>query len=299
MISELGAPEEVQRIASCAVRVLASNPSPMTLNGTNTYVLAAEGQGVVVDPGPAQRAHLDAIIAGADLLNVSIATIVTTHSHPDHTAAVPALAARTGAEVVTAAELAGLGGAFRRAAGLQPASSTETITGTSPSLSTPYQTACCPSAGDPGRPHSIKGVVAIPTPGHSADSICLLEPGEGLLLTGDTILGRGTTVIAHPDGHLADYLASLDRIEELFSAGRARRLLPGHGPEVADPLQWLRYYRDHRHERLAEVRAAVERYGPSVELVTAAVYPDTTGQIRTAARMIVRAQLEYLLKEPE
>ena len=96
----------------------------------------------------------------------------------------------------------------------------------------------------------------VPTPGHTADSVCLLLPADGALLTGDTVLGRGTTVIAG-DGSLADYLASLDRLRALADAERLRTLLPGHGPLLADPAGVLDFYLAHRRERLAEVRAAL------------------------------------------
>ena len=113
----------------------------------------------------------------------------------------------------------------------------------------------------------------VATPGHTADSVCLLLPADGALLTGDTVLGRGTTVIAQ-DGNLGDYLASLDRLRALADEQQLSMLLPGHGPLLADPAGVLDFYIAHRRERLAEIRAALAAGDRTGEQIVARVYVD-------------------------
>lgn len=135
------------------------------------------------------------------------------------------------------------------------------------------------------------------TPGHTSDSVSLLLRGPGAdgvaLLSGDTVLGRGTTVIAHPDGTLGPYLDSLRRIAEL-PAGTP--VLPGHGPELPDAAETARHYLAHREQRLEQVRAALERLGPdaSARDVVEVVYADVDTSLWDAAELSVRAQLDHL-----
>ena len=125
------------------------------------------------------------------------------------------------------------------------------------------------------------------TPGHTADSVCLLLPADGALLTGDTVLGRGTTVIAG-DGSLADYLATLDRLRALADEQRLSTLLPGHGPVLADPAGVLDFYIAHRQERLAEIRAALAAGDRTGEEIVARVYADVDRSL-LALRPVVGA----------
>jgi glyoxylase-like metal-dependent hydrolase (beta-lactamase superfamily II) len=134
----------------------------------------------------------------------------------------------------------------------------------------------------------------VATPGHTGDSLSFVLPDAGALLTGDTVLGRGTTVVAHPDGRLADYLDSLARLEELVAARGLTDLLPGHGPALADPLTVVRAYRRHRAERLDQVRAALAAGARSAREVVEVVYADVPREVWPAAELSVRAQLEYL-----
>lgn len=227
-------------------RVLAPNPGPMTLEGTNTYLLRGTGGAVVVDPGPLHEGHLAAVTAA--VAAEPIIVILLTHGHPDHAAGAARLAELTGARLVRAA------------------------------------------APDRVLRAGEVALRVLATPGHTADSRCFLVEESGDLLTGDTVLGRGTTVVAHPDGRLADYLASLERIAGL----PLRRLLPGHGPEVADPAGWVAYYRRHRAQRLDQVRAAVAAGASTPGEVVATVYADVDPVLWPAAEQSVRAQLDYL-----
>jgi glyoxylase-like metal-dependent hydrolase (beta-lactamase superfamily II) len=148
-------------------------------------------------------------------------------------------------------------------------------------------------------------VRVVATPGHTADSLSFLLPAEGAVLTGDTVLGRGTTVVAHPDGQLGAYLDSLDRLHALVSAQEASVIWPGHGPVIEDALGALDFYLAHRRERLAQVEGAVAqlRDAPHPEglavdelprRVVELVYQDVDPVLWGAAELSVRAQLAYL-----
>ncbi|MFI6232333.1 MBL fold metallo-hydrolase [Micromonospora sp. NPDC050784] len=237
----------------------APNPGPMTLDGTNTWVLRAPAAeyAVVVDPGPADEGHLTRI---AD--HGPIGLILITHGHPDHTEGAARLSELLGGVPVLAVDPA------------------HTIGGEP--LTEPAE-----RLGGFGLEISLLG-----TPGHTADSVCFLvaHDDERVVLTGDTILGRGTTVVAHPDGHLGDYLSSL----ELLSAYRGIPALPGHGPALADCAAAADFYLAHRRARLDQVRAAVAAGAHTPADVVATVYADVDRSLWWAAEWSVRAQLEYL-----
>jgi glyoxylase-like metal-dependent hydrolase (beta-lactamase superfamily II) len=252
-------------LATC---VLAPNPSPMTLEGTNTWVIAAPGSSsaLVVDPGPEDEGHLRRVVDQAAETGRRVAQILLTHGHTDHSAGARRLAARTGAPVRAADPAHRLG--------------SEGLAG--------------------GDVVTVAGceLRVISTPGHSADSLSLLLPEDGALLTGDTVLGRGTTVIGG-DGSLADYLRSLDAMKALADDASVRILLPGHGPLLSDPSSTLASYIEHRAERLAEVRAALAAGDTTVQEIVARVYHDVDPAVRPFAEWSVRAQLDYLAENGE
>lgn len=237
-----------------ATLVRAPNPGPMTLDGTNTWVLRARaGAGaVVVDPGPADEQHLRAVAGHAP-----IAAILVTHAHPDHVEGLDRFIELTGAAVTDPAVTGSAVTGSVAAAGLQ--------------------------------------ITRIETPGHTADSVCYLVEagGQRAVLTGDTILGRGTTVVAWPDGDLGDYLASLERLAGLAGVP----VLPGHGPPLVDCGAAAAHYLAHRRARLAQVSAAVAAGADSPEAVVAVVYGDLDESLRVAAEWSIRAQLAYLDRE--
>lgn len=239
--------------------VRAPNPGPMTLDGTNTWVLHAPGgEAVVIDPGPDDEGHLRAVAEAG-----RIRTVITTHHHADHTAGVPRLLDLCpDARVWSADGALEIGGLELR---------------------------------------------CIPTPGHTADSITLVAGlgDERVVLTGDTILGRGTTVIAHfhaddpnaaawgarpGDGDLGEYLASLRLLELLGPLP----VLPGHGPALTDCGAAAAYYLRHRLARLDQVRAALAGGARTAEQVVEIVYADVDRALWPAAESSVRAQLAYL-----
>ncbi|MCW2809616.1 MAG: hypothetical protein JWP61_74 [Friedmanniella sp.] len=244
--------------------VRAANPGPMTLEGTNTWMVGDPTRGpvAVVDPGPLLPAHQDRI---AGLASAGVAVVLLTHRHLDHSESAADLAHAAGCGVRAADP------ALRRGPeGLVDGDRMEV-------------------------PGAVLTVVA--TPGHTSDSVSLLlttPDGSARLVTGDTVLGRGTTVITHPDGDVGAYLESLDVLEGVVRRHRVRELLPGHGPLVGDPLERLRAYRDHRRARLAEVRAALAAGDRTAAEVVARVYAGVDPSLRPAAEQSVRAQLDFL-----
>ncbi len=247
-------------VTDFAQLVRADNPNMMTLDGTNTWILRAPGSdtSVVVDPGPLDEEHLAAVLSVAG----EVELVLYTHHHFDHTESIDRFAELTGA----------------------------------PARALDDQ--LCRS-GDPLADGELLHVAGLaleiaPVPGHTTDSIAILVTDDGSLLTGDTILGRGTTVIAWPDGVLGPYLDSLARIRELVLEGAATRFLPGHGPVVEDPLPVVDYYLEHRAERLDQVRAAMAAGATTPEDVVAVVYAEVEKHLWPAAELSVRAQLDYL-----
>ena len=233
------------------IRVRAQNPSPLTLDGTNTYIAA----GWVVDPGPADERHLDAVLSAVD---GAIEGIVLTHSHADHSEGAGPLAERAGAEVVL------------------------------------------PAGGDELGPFRV-----IATPGHSADSVCLLwetdakdsasvpNPSRRVGFTGDTVLGEGSVFIAPGEGSLAAYLDSLRALRELD----LEALCPGHGPYVNDPRAKLDEYISHRLERERVLLEALETGARTEDELLDRAWSDAPAHLRPAAALTLRAHMEKLEAE--
>jgi glyoxylase-like metal-dependent hydrolase (beta-lactamase superfamily II) len=239
----------------------------MTLDGTNTYVLAEPGRSaaVVVDPGPDDASHLRRVLADLAAHGQHAALVLLTHAHPDHAAGARDFADRAGCPVRAVDPAYRLG-----ADGL--------------------------SQGDRLVVEGLR-VEVLATPGHTADSASLVLPDEPAVLTGDTVLGRGTTVVAHPDGRLGDYVTSLRRLEHLATQLPQASLLPGHGPAGAPLAGVVELYLAHRAARLDQVVAAVRDGAEDVDAVVASVYAQVDRSLWPAARLSVRAQLDYLLEQ--
>ncbi|MFZ1287140.1 MAG: MBL fold metallo-hydrolase [Candidatus Phosphoribacter sp.] len=243
--------------------VLAPNPGVMTLDGTNTWVLREPGahESVVVDPGPLDESHLRAVLDVVERDGGRVGLIVLTHDHADHAEAAVRFAQLSGARC-RAVRAGGFGhddlgdGDLLQVGGLE--------------------------------------LLVISTPGHTADSVSLVLTAECAVLTGDTVLGRGTSVVAWPDGELAAYLASLERLEALVGTGAVAQILPGHGPHLPDAAAVVRYYLTHRAERLEQVRVAVAQGARTPREVVEIVYADVPREVWGAAEWSVRAQLAYL-----
>jgi glyoxylase-like metal-dependent hydrolase (beta-lactamase superfamily II) len=249
-----------------ALCVLAPNPSPMTLDGTNTWILAEPGAEavVVVDPGPEDDAHLRRVAAAAADQGRRVALVLLTHGHADHAA---------GAE-----RFAALAGSAHRPVPVRALD--------------PRQRLGEEGLGE-GDVVAVDGleVRVLETPGHSDDSLSFWLAADGAVLTGDTILGYGTTVV---EGRLGDYLASLDRLRAFAEETGAATILPGHGPKLDDPIAALDHYIRHRRERLAQVAAAVAAGDRTAGQVVERVYADVDRTLWPAAEWSVQAQLDYL-----
>jgi len=243
-------------VTDCASVLLCHNPGPMTLDGTNTWVLRQPGSDemVVVDPGPDDDTHLERL---ADLGRIPL--VLISHRHGDHTDGIDKLVAATGAVVrsVGSGFLRGRGGHLRDGDVIEAAGLTITV---------------------------------LATPGHTADSVCFVL--DDAVLTADTVLGRGTAVIDDEDGSLADYLRSLRRLRGLGP----RIVLPGHGPELDNLAAVTEMYLIHRAERLEQVRQALGTLGEdaTARQIVESVYSDVDVKLRDAAESSVRAQLRYL-----
>lgn len=246
----------LRAVTDTASVLLADNPGLLTLEGTNTWVLRGPGsdETVIVDPGPDDDDHIARIAALG-----RIALVLISHRHGDHTDGIDKLVELTGAPVRSAGSgfLRGLAGELTDgevidAAGLK--------------------------------------VKVMSTPGHTADSLSFVL--DDAVLTADSVLGRGTTVIDKEDGNLADYLDSLRRLRGL---GR-RTVLPGHGPDLPDLEGVASGYLRHRHERLEQVRAALRDIGDdaTTRQVVEHVYVDVDEKLWDAAEWSVQAQLDYL-----
>jgi glyoxylase-like metal-dependent hydrolase (beta-lactamase superfamily II) len=246
--------------------VLAPNPDLMTLDGTNTWVLREPGsaRSVVIDPGPEMPEHLDAVAEVAG----DVRLVLLTHGHLDHSEA-----ARTFAERMRCGV---------RALDPRHRLGDEGLTD-----------------GDVVEVDGLE-IRVLGTPGHTSDSLSFLVPAERAVLTGDTVLGRGTTVVAHPDGRLGAYLGSLHRLHAVAEAREATAVWPGHGPVLNDALATLDFYLAHRKERLEQVREALRSLGSAVDAdglprrVVELVYADVDPVLWGAAELSVRAQIDYL-----
>jgi glyoxylase-like metal-dependent hydrolase (beta-lactamase superfamily II) len=252
------------QITDRAACLLAPNPGMMTLDGTNTWILSEPGAGtsVVLDPGPLDEDHLTRVADAATAGGRKVALVLLSHGHPDHAEGAARFAALTNSPV--------------RA----------------------HDAALCRIAKplNPGEPLSVDGLRlrVIPAAGHTADSLAFLLPADHALLSGDTVLGRGTTVVDHPDGDLGDYLDTLRRLRALTVDEGVRTVLPGHGPVLRDAQGAIDYYLVHRAKRLAQVETAVENGHRTPAEVVAHVYADVDPALWPIAERSVRAQLRYL-----
>lgn len=247
-------PEEGLR---CAV---ADNASPMTLDGTRNY-LVGRREAVLLDPGPAggeQGERVRRLLGGR-----RVTAVLLTHAHPDHAGGVEEVAGDLGVPVV--ASRGTLERLDLRGRGIADGERLELDRGDA-------------------------GLRAVATPGHAADHVSYLWDPPRAVFTGDLVLGRGSAMVGHPDGHMGDYLASLERLAALEPS----RLYPGHGDPVDDAAGTLDAYRRHRLEREERVRRAVEEGARSVGEIRRRAYDRVPEGLAWAADASVRAHLVHL-----
>ena len=260
----LGTLPRTAELEPLVTRVLAPNPSGMTLDGTNTYLVGAPGSGqaVVVDPGPADGAHLAAVEDALSARDAEVVALLVTHHHGDHAEAAAPWSRRFGAPVAAAdPAVAGPGGRVL----------------------------------EPGERLALAGTAlgVVATPGHTADHLAFrLE--SGAVLVGDHVLGRGTSVVTHTEGDVLAYLESLRRVHDLGPSA----LYCGHGPELTeDPLAVLDFYLAHRAHREAQLLDLLADGPRTVDELVAAVYADVPRQVWPAAAQSTRATLDKLVAE--
>jgi glyoxylase-like metal-dependent hydrolase (beta-lactamase superfamily II) len=254
----------VADLETLVTRVLAPNPSPMTLDGTNTDVVGdpAAGQAVVVDPGPDDDVHRRAVDAVLAARGARCVAVLVTHHHGDHAEAARPWSARFRAPVGAATpEVAGPDGRVLA----------------------------------PGERLRLAGTTidVVATPGHTSDHLAFrLE--SGAVLVGDHVLGRGTSVVTHPEGDVEAYLTSLRRVHDLGPSA----LYCGHGPELTeDPRAVLDFYLAHRAFREAQLLDALAADARTVDELVAVVYADVPRTLWPAAAQSTRATLAKLTAE--
>lgn len=254
-------------------RVVARNPGPFTFLGTGTYVVG-RGEVAVIDPGPYDADHLQAILSALD--GERVTTILVTHSHADHSPLARPLAAETGAPVL----------------GLAP-----------PRLHGPVDVVV--EAGDDldYRPDRVLAdaerltgpgwtLTAMTTPGHASDHVCFALAEENALFSGDHVMGWSTTVVSPPDGDMDAYLASLDKVA---AAGFAT-LWPTHGPPVTDPAPFLAAYKAHRLAREAAILERLAAGDRRILEMTPVLYAAVDRRLWPAAARSVLAHMIRLVR---
>ncbi len=301
------------RVSERVLCIRANNPSPMTYTGTNTWIVAEPGARscVVIDPAP-EGAHIERILEVCEEQGWSVGAIVATHSHPDHINGIPQLAAATGAPVYAenpervVSLLAGAEGDTTEA---EDGTDLEAVLGRAGSKRMEAR-----SGEERAQARGLEGIEivglcpgrfclfegapqfeVVPLPGHSSDSVGLLLCAEQALFTGDVLFRHGPTVVLYPDGDLACYLDSLDKLEVLVRDGQACRFYPAHGYPIEEPLQIIEATRQHRMERLQQVRDAIAKgVPPEPDALFDAVYAGVDPRLKPASVRSIQAQLEYL-----
>jgi glyoxylase-like metal-dependent hydrolase (beta-lactamase superfamily II) len=248
-------------------RILAPNPSPFTFTGTQTYVVG-EGEVAVIDPGPDDRAHIEALLDAVD--GERVAAILCTHTHRDHSPASRPLAAATGAPIVGCGALAIEDDGPRADAAFDFDYAPDRVLEDGEAL-----------AGDGW------ALEAVATPGHTSNHLCFALAGTGILFTGDHVMGWSTTVVSPPDGDMTLYMASLERL--LLRDDRS--YYPAHGPPVDDPQAHVGRLIEHRRMRERQILEHLDRGEGRIPIMVADLYRDIDPRLHPAAGRSVLAHL--------
>jgi glyoxylase-like metal-dependent hydrolase (beta-lactamase superfamily II) len=246
-------------------RVLAHNPSAFTYFGTQTYLIGSD-EIAVIDPGPDLHEHIEALedaIAGR-----SVVAILCTHTHRDHSPAARPLSERTGAPIIGCAPLALETVGPRADASFDGDYSPERVLADGDMLEI---------AGEP--------VAAVATPGHTSNHLCFAY--RGALFSGDHVMGWSTTVVVPPDGDMADYMSSLDKVRKRDD----RVFYPAHGPAVTNPQQYVRHLVGHRMQRERQILGLVRQRPRPIPDIVANAYPGLDPRLTAAAGGSVLAHL--------
>lgn len=258
------------------MRIVANNAGPLTFKGTNTYIVGST-ELAVIDPGPSDAAHCEAILAAAN--GRAITHILTTHAHRDHVDGVARLKEKTGATT----------------AGFLRDQSHISLIAANPSgkmfVDGDYvpDIVLTPGLLIEGRDWTLETIF---TPGHAPDHACFALKGRRALFSGDHVMAWNTSVIAPPEGRMADYVASLeillDRDDEVF--------LPGHGGRLFDPQRTVKAYLLHRRWREQSIVQALQRGATTVRAIVPVVYKGLRPELGMAAILSVQAHVEHLVE---
>jgi glyoxylase-like metal-dependent hydrolase (beta-lactamase superfamily II) len=249
-------------------RVLAANPSPFTFTGTQTYLVGAGDSVAVIDPGPDEPDHLAALIAAIGPARVS--AILCTHTHRDHSPAAAPLAAQTGAPIIGCAALVLDDSGPRADASFDPTYAPSRVLGDGEALIGPDWT-----------------LRAVATPGHTSNHLCFALDDSGALFTGDHVMGWSTTVVAPPDGDMAAYMASLQKLHTRSD----RVYYPAHGPQVDKPRQLVRGMIGHRRQREGQILKLLAETPQPITAMVPRMYKGVSEQLWPAAGRSVLAHL--------
>ncbi len=252
-----------ERLSPLVQRLLAPNPGPMTLTGTNSYIVGQGQDYLVIDPGPSIESHVQALAQSVSQAGGQIKLILITHGHPDHYPGALDLS-----RLVDAPVAAHSNAAFPHTVNLKDG---QVIKAGGASLT------------------------AIFTPGHATDHLCFFLAEEKALFTGDNILGVGTTVVAPPKGDMAHYLASLRLLNTSWS--HAQVIYGGHGPEIKNPAAKIKEYLAHRQARQQQLMAALEMGDSTISQLVERIYQDVDHRLWPAAARQVLAYLVMLEQE--
>lgn len=249
---------------SVVTRILAPNPSAMTLTGTNTYLLdGGAGEAICIDPGPPLQRHVDAILASAHAARTRIVAIVLTHGHPDHAPAATMLAHATQAHIYAHEHSAVAHDRVLRDGAMLDCGNLE--------------------------------LQAVDAPGHTFEHLVFYERSQAALFTGDVVLGHGYVVIAPPQGNMRAYQRTLARLAQEFP--QAHAIYPGHGERIEDPAEKLADYRAHRQTRERELLDALESGPQTIPTLVRLIYANTPPILWPAAARQLLAYLEALESE--
>ena len=257
-----------QSLEPLVTRVLARNASPYTHTGTQSFVVGGSGAVAIIDPGPVDDVHLDALLAAVG--GRQVAAILCTHTHRDHSPGARPLAERTGAPIVGCAPLT-MDDAGPRA---------------DAAFDVDYRPDRVLADGD-----AVSGdgwtLVAVATPGHTSNHLAFALPETGALFSGDHVMGWSTTIVSPPDGDMGDYMASLDKL-----LGREDRVYyPAHGDAVDNPRRLVRGMLGHRKQREGQIARAIERGTHDVSAMVAGMYVGLHPKLLGAAERSVLAHL--------
>ncbi len=260
-----------ERLEPLVARVLATNPSPFTFTGTQTYLVGGAGGMVVIDPGPDEAGHLEALVAAIG--GAPVMAIACTHTHRDHSPAAAPLAARTGAPIIGCAPLALVDHGARADAAFDPDYAPDAVLADGEAIAGPGW-----------------ALRAVATPGHTSNHLCLALEVAGekpALFTGDHVMGWSTTVVAPPDGDMANYMASL----ALLHARDDRVYYPAHGPQVDKPRQLVRGMIGHRRQRERQILKLLSEGARPIADMVPRMYKGVDQRLWPAAGRSVLAHL--------